>query len=149
MMRDWITIDILKTDEKNFSPIPANYLIYINTLRLDRNLLHGLEISFKRGRLFFWKPFFRVFVQNGQILTNRLLHLKKTPTTLEKMMKATFKMQLVLEICLQRWQLNKKFRSFCQWWVKSFVYYQGITLTATKKIKKIFKNPTGGWMDYN
>jgi hypothetical protein len=29
------------------SPIEAKNLIYLNTLGLDRNLLHGLNISFK------------------------------------------------------------------------------------------------------
>jgi hypothetical protein len=41
----------LKIDEIDFkgtnSPIEAKNLIYINTLGLDRNLLHGLDISFK------------------------------------------------------------------------------------------------------
>ena len=50
-MRDRITVDILKIDEIDFkgtnSPIEAKNLIYINTLGLDRNLLHGLDISFK------------------------------------------------------------------------------------------------------
>ncbi len=50
-MRDQITIDILKIDENDFkgtiSPIEAINLIYINTLGLERNLLHGLDISFK------------------------------------------------------------------------------------------------------
>jgi hypothetical protein len=51
-MRDRITIDILKIDENDFkgtiSPIETKNLIYINTLGLDRNLLHGLDwISFK------------------------------------------------------------------------------------------------------
>ena len=50
-MRDRITVDILKIDENDFkgtiSPIEAKNLIYINTLGLDRNLLHGLDISFK------------------------------------------------------------------------------------------------------
>ncbi len=31
-------------------------------------------------------------------------------------------MQWELEICLQRWQLNKKFHNFCPWWVKKFSY---------------------------
>jgi hypothetical protein len=50
-MRDQITIDILKIDENDFKgtirPIEAINLIYINTLGLERNLLHGLDISFK------------------------------------------------------------------------------------------------------
>ena len=50
-MRDRITVDILKIDENDFkgtiSPIEAKNLIYINTLGLDRNLLHSLDISFK------------------------------------------------------------------------------------------------------
>ena len=50
-MRDQIRVDILKIDENDFkgtiSPIEAKNLIYINTLGLDRNLLHGLDISFK------------------------------------------------------------------------------------------------------
>ncbi len=50
-MRDRITVDILKIDENDFkgtiSPIEAKNLICINTLGLDRNLLHGLDISFK------------------------------------------------------------------------------------------------------
>jgi hypothetical protein len=50
-MRDRITVNILKIDENDFkgtiSPIEAKNLIYINTLGLDRNLLHGLDISFK------------------------------------------------------------------------------------------------------
>ena len=50
-MRDRIMVDILKIDENDFkgtiSPIEAKNLIYINTLGLDRNLLHGLDISFK------------------------------------------------------------------------------------------------------
>jgi hypothetical protein len=41
----------LKIDENNFketiSPIEAKNLTYLNTLGLDRNLLHGLDISFK------------------------------------------------------------------------------------------------------
>jgi hypothetical protein len=41
----------LKIDENDFkgtiSPIEAKNLIYINTFWLDRNLLHGLDISFK------------------------------------------------------------------------------------------------------
>jgi hypothetical protein len=47
-MRDRITVDILKIDENDFkgiSPFEAKNLIY--TLGLDRNLLHGLDISFK------------------------------------------------------------------------------------------------------
>ena len=48
-MRDQITVEILKIDENDFkgSPIEAKNLIYINTLGLDRNLLHGLDFSFK------------------------------------------------------------------------------------------------------
>jgi len=50
-IRNRITVDILKIDEIDFkgtnSPIEAKNLIYINTLGLDRNLLHGLDISFK------------------------------------------------------------------------------------------------------
>jgi hypothetical protein len=50
-MRDRITVDILKIDKNDFkgtiSPIEAKNLIYINTLGLDRNLLHSLDISFK------------------------------------------------------------------------------------------------------
>jgi hypothetical protein len=50
-MRDQIMVDILKIDENDFkraiSPIEAKNLIYVNTLGLDRNLLHGLDISFK------------------------------------------------------------------------------------------------------
>jgi hypothetical protein len=48
-MRDRMTVDILKIDENDFkgtiSPFEAKNLIYVNTLGLDRNLLHGLDIS--------------------------------------------------------------------------------------------------------
>ncbi len=50
-MRDRITVDILQIDENDFkgtiSPIEAKNLIYINTMGLDRKLLHGLDISCK------------------------------------------------------------------------------------------------------
>ena len=50
-MRDRLTIDILKIDGEDFkgtiSPIEAKNLIYQETLGLERNLLHGLDISFK------------------------------------------------------------------------------------------------------
>ena len=51
LMRDRLTIDILKIDGEDFkgpnSPIEAKNLIYQETLGLGRNLLHGLDISFK------------------------------------------------------------------------------------------------------
>jgi hypothetical protein len=50
-MKDQIMVGILKIDKNVFkgtiSPIEAKNLIYINNLGLDRNLLHGLDISFK------------------------------------------------------------------------------------------------------
>jgi hypothetical protein len=46
----FIHFEILKIDKNDFKgttrPIEAKNLIYINTLGLDKNLLHGLNISF-------------------------------------------------------------------------------------------------------
>ena len=50
-MRDQVTFDILKIDGEDFkgtiSPLKSKNLIYLETLNLDRILLHGLDISFK------------------------------------------------------------------------------------------------------